>query len=289
VEPELKPAFEKFITERRYLQNVSQKTIEWYRQSLRWLGIEHPTEDELKEFVIKMRSKGLKATGCNCKIRAVNVYMHWLSGNTGKCSPQCKHPRLAKLKEPQLVLPTYGDDDIRRLIQWRPESWYQRRTHVLILALIDIGARISELLTLRWDAVDFDNLLITLDGKGGKQRVVPFSMELRASLWKWKKDAPKIYVFGTKTMSLLGYRNAMRDVTELLASVSITVPMRRLHAFRHTFATAYLKRGGNVVYLQRSLGHADIAMTMRYVHLQTADLQRVHAGLSMLSSERRTR
>jgi site-specific recombinase XerC len=57
--------------------NVSPATLEWYRQSLRWLDTNSPSEAQLKDFVMRMRQKGLKATGCNCRIRAVKAYLRW--------------------------------------------------------------------------------------------------------------------------------------------------------------------------------------------------------------------
>jgi integrase/recombinase XerD len=70
------PKFEQFIRERQYLTNVSPATLEWYKYSLKWLRTESPTEDELKGAVLRMRQKGLKATGCNSAIRAINAYLH---------------------------------------------------------------------------------------------------------------------------------------------------------------------------------------------------------------------
>ena len=69
--------FEQFIRERRYITNVSPRTIEWYRESFKWLQIENPTHSDLTEFVIRMREAGLKATSCNNRIRAVNAYLKW--------------------------------------------------------------------------------------------------------------------------------------------------------------------------------------------------------------------
>ena len=62
-------------------------------------------------------------------------------------------------------------------MNWKPKAkvFWQRRLHLLILFLLDTGCRISEALALRVSEIDFDNLLLTLDGKGRKQRVVPFS------------------------------------------------------------------------------------------------------------------
>jgi integrase/recombinase XerD len=53
---------------------------------------------------------------------------------------------------------------------------------------------------------------------------------------------------------------------------------------RHTFATSYIRNGGDVVRLQRILRHASITTTMRYVHLQTGDLQKDHQQFSVLAT-----
>jgi integrase/recombinase XerD len=65
--------FEQFIRERQYLANVTPATIEWYRNSLKWLRTESPSQDDLKDAVLRMREKGLKPTGCNSAIQALNL------------------------------------------------------------------------------------------------------------------------------------------------------------------------------------------------------------------------
>ena len=65
--------YEQFIRERQYLANVSPATIDWYRNSLKWLGTPSPAQEDLKDAVIRMRSKGLKPTGCNSVIQALQL------------------------------------------------------------------------------------------------------------------------------------------------------------------------------------------------------------------------
>ena len=156
-----------FINERQFLSNVSPATIEWYKQSLRWLGTESPAGEDLKTFVIRMREKGLKPTACNNRIRAVNAYLKWAG------SPY----RAAKLKESHCILPTFTAGQIKLMLGWKARNFYQRRLHLLVLILLDTGCRISEALDLRVSDCDFDNLLLTFNGS--KQRRVPFSFELR--------------------------------------------------------------------------------------------------------------
>src|ERR1035437_4854128 len=88
-----------------------------------------------------MREKGLKATGCNAAIRAINTYLHWASaGSEVKCSPVCKHPTIAQLKEPQLILPTFTEQQIRLLVAWKPKNKYQDRLRPITLFLLDTAA-----------------------------------------------------------------------------------------------------------------------------------------------------
>lgn len=70
-------SFVQFIKERRHLHNVSPATVEWYKHSLKWLPSESPSKPDLQDAVMRMREKGLKATGCNSAIRAINAYLHW--------------------------------------------------------------------------------------------------------------------------------------------------------------------------------------------------------------------
>jgi integrase/recombinase XerD len=279
--------FEQFIRERQFLTNVTPSTIEWYRNSLKWLRSESPSQEDLRDAVLRMREKGLRASGCNSAIQAMNCYSHWTNaGPDIKCGSGCKHPKVPLLKVPQLVLPTFTAQQIRQLIAWKPKGKYQKRLRVVILFLLDTGCRISEALTLRVRDVDMENLLVTLDGKGRKQRVVPFSFELRKAIFRYIAECKKTLdslLFANRTGTKLGRRNVLRDVKLLCKRLGFNPPARTLHAFRHTFAVNYLRRGGSVFHLQKVLGHSTLEMTRRYANLVTTDLQAVHERVSLLS------
>jgi len=279
--------FEAFIREKQYLTSVTPSTVEWYRRCLKWLPSEYPTQSDLRDMVMRMREKGLKETGINTVIRCVNAYLHWTSGTERKCGAGCTHVRIQQLKEPRLLLPTFTEAQIKILIAWKPKSQYEKRIHLLTLLLLDTGCRISEALNLRMSDIDFDNLLVTLDGKGRKQRVVPFSYELRKNLYRFSKDLePESLLFATKMVTVWNRRNVLRDVKVLCKHLGFTAPGRTLHAFRHTFAVNYLRKGGSVFHLQKVLGHSTLEMTRRYANLVTSDLQSVHERLSLLSNTR---
>jgi integrase/recombinase XerD len=280
--------FEQFIRERQYLANVTPATIAWYRNGLKWLGTESPSQEDLRDAVLRMRQKGLKPTGCNSVIQALNSYAHWAhAGSDTKCGSGCRHPKIAHLKVPDLVLPAFTEQQIRLLISWKAKTKCQLRLHVLTLFLLDTGCRISEALTLRVREIDFDNLLVTLDGKGRKQRVVPFSFELRKVLCRYCRDAnrsPDRLLFATRNETELGRRVVLRDAKLLCRKLGFAPPCRTLHAFRHTFAANYIRRGGSVFHLQKVLGHSSLDMTRRYANLNTADIQAVHERVSLLTS-----
>jgi integrase/recombinase XerD len=282
----LLPLFEKFIQERQYLSNVSPRTVEWYRESLRWLDSECPTQADLNEIVMRMRTNGRNASGCNCSTRAINAYLHWASGSERKCGTGCAHPRISRLKEPSNVLPTFTPAQIALFLAWKAKGRFKRRLYVLVLLLLDTGCRISEALSLRIQDLDFDNLLVTLDGKGCKRRIVPFSFALRKALYRFVSDfklRPEDRLFGTGNGLALNRDNILRDVKLLCGRLGFVPPARTVHAFRHTFAVNYLRRGGSVFHLQKVLGHSSLEMTRRYANLVTADLQAVHERVSLLS------
>ena len=214
--------FQQFIRERQFLANVTPATVEWYENSFKWLPSESPTPDELKTAVIRMREKGLKPSGCNCAMRAINAYLHWCSAGTEKkCGPGCNHPRMPKVKEPETVLPTFAPSQVSRLVRWKPKSFCKRRLHLLTLILLDTGCRITEALTLRVSEIDLENLVVTLDGKGRMQRIVPFSFELRKVLFRYIADynrKPDSLLLTSRNETRLGRRVMLNDITACMTS-----------------------------------------------------------------------
>jgi integrase/recombinase XerD len=267
------PCFEKFITERKYLHNVSPRTLEWYEQAFKWLENYPLTDEGLKACIMAMRKAGLKPTSCNSRIRVFNAYAKWAKLEI----------KASRLKEEKEVLPTFSKEQVRRIAEHKPKDWYGVRLHALILTLFDTGLRIDEALSLTRDCVDFDQLLLTVKGKGNKQRQVPFSNELRKTLWRFaQKDHTGNLMFSTRDGLKLGRRVVLRDFKLLCGRLGIVPPRRTLHATRHTFALNYVRSGGDVFRLQRVLGHSTLDQTRKYVNLQTEDLQEVHNALTPL-------
>lgn len=279
----MQPHFEQFIRERQILHSVKASTVEWYERCLKWLPSETPTQADLKDVVMRLRERELTPAGCNCVTRCLNAYLHWASGSERKCGAGCTHPRIARLREPQQAMPVYSEAQIKKLVAWKPKGKGDRRLHLLMLTMLDTGCRVSEALSLRVADIDFDNLLVKLDGKTG-QRVIPLSNELRRALYRHTVEShPHDLVFATRTGTLWSRRNVSRAVKRVCHSLDFEPPARTVHAFRHTFAVNYLRRGGSVFHLQKTLGHTTLEMSRRYSNLDTRDLQDAHPRLSLLS------
>lgn len=272
---------ERFKQERKYLKNVTPKTLAWYQHSFKAFEGALGGKAAVTARITELRERGVSPVSINTYLRCINTYFRWLQQEHG--ADPVKIPRL---KEEQKILATLTGNHVAALINFKPKGHNLRRAHTLTLLLLDTGLRISEALSLCWGKIDMDNMVLTVHGKGGKHRIVPFSFECRKILYRWKQQqrGPYDLVFPTRSGIMTSNRNVGRDVKLLGERAGITGVRFSPHTFRHTFAVSYLKAGGNVLYLQRILGHSSLEMTNRYTRsLGIEDLQAVHSKLSLLS------
>ena len=112
---------------------------------------------------------------------------------------------------------------------------------------------------------------------------MPFSLELRMAVFRYTREMrPHELVLSTKRGCKLDRHIVARDMKRFCRNLGFAPPVHTLHAFRHTFAVNYLRKGGSVFHLQKMLGHSSLEMTRRYANLMTEDLQAVHQRLSLL-------
>jgi integrase/recombinase XerD len=156
----------------------------------------------------------------------------------------------------------------------------------MVALFLDSGLRISEALGLCRADVDFDNLLIKVNGKGGKHRTVPMSLGLRKVLFRFLQKHANRLVFPTINGTRCIARNVLRDFHWLAKELHIETVRFSPHSFRHAFPINYLRNGGNAFYLQRILGHSTLEMTNKYVRsLGIDDVSAVDERLSMLTQK----
>jgi integrase/recombinase XerD len=150
----------------------------------------------------------------------------------------------------------------------------------LLCTLIDTGIRIDEAVNLKTSAIDFDNLLITVRGKGQKERIVPFSHELRKVLFRFMKHGQK-FVFPVRGGSHLEYH---RDFKALMVTLGIQGFEGSFHTCRRAFAKNYLRRRGNLLYLKNILGHESVLTTQTYVEVELDALTEAHLEISLMEN-----
>jgi integrase/recombinase XerD len=210
--------FDQFLRERTYIYNVTAKTRDWYQSA--WHAFKQsqtltPTEitkADLLAFVVHLRERGVKPVSCNTWLRAMNAFCRWLH-EQGEAST------LVKLRPQGLekrIIRTHDEAALRVVLAYRPKTFDHWRIHAPILVILDTGCRITELLTAAIKDFDFDNLLLTVYGKGRKERRVPMSIDLRKILFRWgqvkeRAEVRSPLMFPTRDGGRWHQRNALRS------------------------------------------------------------------------------
>jgi integrase/recombinase XerD len=149
------------------------------------------------------------------------------------------------------------------------------RTLAMLELLYGSGLRASELVSLPREAVPRDAPFLTITGKGGQQRMTPISTRARQALSRWLslRPASSRHLFASRSAAGHLTRVRLFQLLRALAVRSDLVPEKLSpHVLRHAFATHLLEGGADLRVLQTLLGHADIATTQIYTHVDSARL-----------------
>ena len=147
------------------------------------------------------------------------------------------------------------------------------RNLALLELLYGSGLRASELVGLPRGAVRPQQPFLMVRGKGSKERLVPISSRAQVAVAKWLEIAPSgtIWLFPSGKSHLSRVR-LFQIVREMAADAGIAPERVSPHVLRHAFATHLLSGGADLRVLQSLLGHADIATTQIYTHVDSARL-----------------
>jgi integrase/recombinase XerD len=147
------------------------------------------------------------------------------------------------------------------------------RLSALVELLYGSGLRATELVSLPRGAVAPDRPYLIVRGKGGKERLVPLSDRARAAVATWRERVPaeRAYLFPSGRGHLTRIR-LYQLVKALAADAGIPPDRVSPHVLRHAFATHLLAGGADLRALQTMLGHADIATTEIYTHVDASRL-----------------
>ncbi len=273
--------FAQFCKEKEFLNGCSPRTIKFYKFCyMSWSRLvgSMPTKANCNGYVIALRESGISIFTINSYIRGLNSFFTWLAENE-----HCAAVKMKPLKAPKSVVKTFTNEQIKRLLAFKPRTFHQHRLYAMLCLAIDTGTRINELVELRREQIDFDNLLLRVVGKGNKERIIPISLECRKVLYKFLQRHEFDFVFPTLHGGKVYYRSALTQFKTLCKKQGVFGVRLSWHTIRHSFATNYLREGGNLIYLSRVLGHSDVSTTQIYIRSQPEDLAMAHRRTSMLS------
>ena len=274
---------ESFLKHLQYEKRYSAHTLRSYRTDLEQFGAfcrsvdselvpDHADFRLIRSWVVSMMEEGSSARTVNRKITALkSFYRYLLRQGLISVNPMDKvlAPRQSK-RLPQFV----EEEKINKLLdeyEFSPD-FRGIRNRLIIEMLYITGMRLSELINLKNDDVDYNNLTVKVLGKRNKERLIPFHQ----SYLKVFRDYENLreQTFGnldhdhflvTDKGKALYDKFVYRVVNRYLGFVT-TMEKRSPHVLRHTFATHMLNRGADLNAIKEILGHANLSATQVYTH-----------------------
>ena len=288
----LHPLAERYLSRLRVEGGLSINTIEAYRRDLikfhsylHRTGVEAigpVTPEALTRFLGSMRDARLSRAS---SLRCLSVIRGWLQflmreGMVKEkpsigLSPISRGVRLPKTMSQQEVTALLDLDAV--------PTFEDLRDRAMLELLYATGLRVSELVMAEMALVNFDVGYLRVTGKGAKQRLVPMGERARNLLRQYVEEArPRLlkkrisrYVFISRRgvpLTRQGFWKLLRHRARRAGITQIISP----HMLRHSFATHLLEGGADLRSVQVMLGHANIATTQIYTHIERGRLKRVH-------------
>ncbi len=291
----MKKEMEEFLGHLRYEQNASRHTISSYRRDLNQLAaflaeretrlrkIDHVA---IRAFLAHLHERGLKKSSLARKLAAVRSFFQfclkkgWVDDNVAKIVSTPKQER---------HVPSFLSEDEMAQFLDLPSSGspLDLRDKALLELLYATGIRVSELVALNMDDIDFLSEVIHIRGKGKKERITPISssalqaiqhyMEFRNKRAENNSHFDSRVLFANKHGQRLSTRSVRRKMDKYLKMAGLD-PAISPHTLRHSFATHMLNNGADLRSVQELLGHQSLSTTQVYTHLTTKKLKEVYEG-----------
>lgn len=282
----------KFLNYLQLERNYSQRTVESYGEDLTAfesyfknlsaeLTWETVDSDVIRGWMEEMMDKGNNATSINRRLSALrSFYRFALSRHLVNHDPS----HMIKGPKKEKPLPKFiREADIDRLLE--PEMWKDTYDDLLartiILILYTTGLRLSELVGLNDEMIDFVNNQMKVTGKRNKQRIIPFGKELAEEIRKYiaVRDEKVVRVTSGLLLTEKGRRIAPEKVRSIVVDklgLVTTQKKRSPHVLRHSFATAMLNHEAGLESVKKLLGHESLATTEIYTHTTFEQLKAVY-------------
>jgi integrase/recombinase XerD len=277
---------------KQYLQlekALSPNTLEAYMQDLskllRFLQSEqidvlHTRLDDLERFAAGLHDIGIHPRSQARIISGIHSFFRFLLLNDdieADPSELLEGPRIG-LHLPEVLTVEEIDRIIAVIDLSKPEG---QRNRAILETLYSCGLRVSELCNLKLSNLYFDEEFIRVEGKGGKERLVPISQRAIKEINYYMIDRKRIeikkgyedYLFVSarlkKNLSRIMIFHLIKEYAQTAGITKIISP----HTFRHSFATHLLEGGANLRAIQAMLGHESISTTEIYLHMDSEMLR----------------
>ncbi len=277
---------EKFV---RYLEiekNYSPYTVVNYRLDLndfrRFLGestVEKVDYLALRKYLALLKEKNLSSRTVGRRLATLRSFFKFLTREG-----YLKSNPITSLSSPKQEkhLPSFmTEEEVKRLIEaaFAKDASDERgmRDRAILETFYSTGIRISELVGLDTEDIDFIGGIVKVMGKGRKERIVPIGeialSAIKAYLNKRKKEREALFL--NKNNTRITDRGVRDIVTKYIRLASIKQGVSA-HTFRHSFATHMLNHGADLRSVQELLGHANLSTTQIYTHLTTEKIKSVY-------------
>lgn len=282
----LRAPVETYLSHLSAERQYSPHTLSNYRRDLiaftDWLQSEHVENvvtvqaDDIRRFIAAEHRRGLSPRSLQRRLSALRGMLRFLSDRgeiAGNVARGLRAPKAGR-KLPQ----TLDADEMTRLVEVPTDTRLGLRDRALLELLYSSGLRLSELCSVRWDQLDLADGLVRVIGKGRKTRVVPVGRQAREALEQWRQasasanDAPVFPGRGGAQISSRAVQLRLRQLAQQQGLWKRVYP----HLLRHSFASHLLESSGDLRGVQELLGHADIATTQIYTHLDFQHLAKVY-------------
>jgi len=293
-----KKYIEMFLDRMTAERNASSHTVRAYAADLRQFfqflrGIRIWGEDSenkdfsaidqglVRLFMGSLHKRGLSPVTMERKLSTLRAFFRFL--NQVDVIRQNPAKSVSSPSKPKTTPDFLTPDEVTALVESPNGSDAKSLRDKAILELFyATGARVSELASLSVEDIDFDRKVITIHGKGGKDRVTPFGSRaekaLRAHLaiqGGEGSDKLGVPVFTNRSAKRLSVRSIYSVVRDRAGKVGIDRPVAP-HKLRHTFATHMLDGGANLRDIQEMMGHSSLSTTQKYTHVGLRRLMRVY-------------
>lgn len=293
--------FEMLVVER----GVSKNTLEAYRRDLeslaaylsaRGLSFQSAGTADLKSYMATLYDKGLSARSIARHLSSIKqVYKFRVLEGMQAQDPTSTldFPKQAK-SLPKILT----EEDIEKLLATAAQDVTPEgaRLRALLEILYAAGLRVSELITLTYDAFSYESDSLIVKGKGNKERIVPIGRHAQNALKTYIPLRPH-FIKGSGSKWLFPSTGANGHLTrqrfgQLLKQLALDAGLDpnkiSPHVVRHAFATHLLHHGADLISVQKMLGHSDISTTQIYTHVlqdKLKDLVLNHHPLSKKPAE----